>query len=80
MQDILERLQPLFRDILDNPKLTVTRESSGHNVAGWDSLAHINIVAETEREFGVRFALGELESLKNVGDMVDLIALKRGAK
>jgi acyl carrier protein len=74
--DILERLQPLFRDVLDNPKLTVTRESNGTNVAGWDSLVHINLVSETEREFGVRFALGELESLKNVGDMVDLIAAK----
>ncbi len=79
MPDILDRLQPLFRDVLDNPTLVVTRGSSGHNVPGWDSLAHINLVAETEREFGVRFALGELETLKNVGDMVDLIATKLGA-
>ncbi len=79
MPDILDRLQPLFRDVLDNPTLVVTRASSGHNVPGWDSLAHINLVAETEREFGVRFALGELETLKNVGDMVDLIATKLGA-
>ena len=76
MQDILDRLQPLFRDVLDNPTLTLTRASNGHNVAGWDSLAHITIVSETEREFGVRFALGELESLKDIGDMVDLIAVK----
>jgi acyl carrier protein len=76
VQDILERLQPLFRDVLDNPRLVVTRDSNGHNVAGWDSLAHITLVSETEREFGVRFALGELETLKNVGDMVDLIAAK----
>ena len=79
MPDILDRLQPLFRDVLDNPTLVVTRASSGHNVPGWDSLAHINLVAETEREFGVRFALGELETLKNVGDMVDLITTKLGA-
>jgi acyl carrier protein len=68
----------VFRDVLDDPKLVVTRHSSGYNVPGWDSLAHINLVSETEREFGVRFALGELESLKNVGDMVDLIARKLG--
>jgi acyl carrier protein len=78
VSDILERLQPLFRDVLDNPRLIITRDSNGSNVAGWDSLAHINLVSETEREFGVRFALGELESLRNVGDMVDLIAKKLG--
>lgn len=79
MPDILDRLQPVFRDVLDNPSLVVTRASSGHNVPGWDSLAHITLVAETEREFGIRFALGELETLRNVGDMVDLIAKKTGA-
>lgn len=78
MPDILERLQPLFRDVLDDPKLVVTRASSGLNVPGWDSLAHITLVSETEREFGIRFALGELETLKNVGDMVDLIEKKIG--
>lgn len=80
MSDTLERLQPLFREILDDPSLLLTRESNGHNVAGWDSLAHITIVSETEREFGIRFALGELETLKNVGDMVALIDSKRRAR
>ena len=43
---------------------------------GWDSFAHVMIVSSIEEEFGVRFALGELELLENVGDMVDLIASK----
>ena len=80
MSEILDRLQPLFREVLDSPSLVLTRESNGHNVANWDSLAHITLVSETEREFGVRFALGELEALKNVGDMVDLIQAKLAAK
>jgi acyl carrier protein len=77
--DILDRLQPIFRDVLDDPALRITRESNASNVAGWDSLAHMSLVSATEQEFGVRFALGELEELKNVGDMVDLIAAKLGA-
>ena len=78
MPDILERLQPLFRDVLDDPRIVITRDSNGNNVPGWDSLAHITLVSETEREFGVRFAFAELESIENVGDMVDLIAAKLG--
>ena len=58
----------------------ITRESSAHTVRGWDSLAHIQLVAATEHEFGVRFALGELETLQNVGDMVDLIDKKLRAQ
>jgi acyl carrier protein len=45
-------------------------------VEGWDSLAHINLVTNIEQEFNVRFALGELAKLRNVGEMVDLILVK----
>lgn len=76
MADLLVQLQPIFRDILDNPNLSITRESNASNVEGWDSLAHINLISAIEQEFGIRFALGELEELKNVGDMVDLMEQK----
>ena len=76
MQEILERLQPVFRDVLDNRALVITREASAKTVEGWDSLAHVTLVVAVEDEFGVRFALGELEDLKNVGDLTDLIAKK----
>ena len=76
MDNLLEQLQPIFRDVLDQPKLTVTTDSSGQNVEGWDSLAHINLVSAIEHEFKIRFALGELQDLKNVGDMIELIRMK----
>lgn len=75
-EEILERLSPLFRDVLDDPKLVITEKSSGLNVANWDSLAHINIISAVQDEFRVRFALGELQDLKNVGELVKLIQSK----
>ena len=80
MTDILAQLQPLFQDILDQPELVITRESSALNVEDWDSLSHINLVTAVERHFEIKFALGELQDLKNVGDMVDLISAKLGAR
>lgn len=80
MNDILAQLQPIFQDILDQPELVITRESSALNVEDWDSLSHINLVTAVERHFKIKFALGELQDLKNVGDMVDLISAKLGAR
>ena len=80
MDDILEQLQPIFQDILDQPNLLITRHSSAQNVEDWDSLAHINLVMAVEKHFKIRFALGELQELKNVGDMVDLICAKLKTK
>ncbi len=75
---ILAELQPIFQDILDQPDLVVTRESNAQNVEDWDSLAHINLVTAIEKHFKIKFALGELQGLKNVGEMIDLIVVKLG--
>jgi acyl carrier protein len=76
MSDILTELKPIFRDILDQPGLEISRASNASTVDDWDSLAHVNLVTAIQQHFKIRFALGELEGLKNVGEMVDLITVK----
>jgi acyl carrier protein len=77
MSDVLEQVQSIFRDILDQPELVLTRDSNAYTVEDWDSLAHVNIVTAVERHFKVKFALSELQALRNVGEMLDLIEKKR---
>ena len=74
--DVLAELQPIFEEGLNSPGLTVTRGSNAMNTRSWDSLAHIELIEMVERHFKVRFALGELQDLKEVGDLVDLILEK----
>jgi acyl carrier protein len=80
VDDILEELQPIFRDILDQPNLRITRGSNAANVEGWDSLAQINLVTTIEQEFDLRFTINELLDLNNVGEMVDLMMTKMAMK
>lgn len=80
MDNILEELQLIFRDILDQPDLVLTRASNANNVADWDSLSHIHLVTAIEKRYKIKFALGELQQLKDVGDMIDLIRAKLGAR
>ena len=80
MDELLPQVQSIFRDILDQPDLVLTRESSAYTVEDWDSLAHVNIVTAVERHFKIKFALSELQSLRNVGEMLDLIQTKLGAR
>ncbi len=75
-ETVLADLQPIFEEALDEPGLTVTRDSNAMNTPNWDSLAHIALIEMTEAHFHVRFALGELQDLKEVGDLVDLILVK----
>lgn len=74
--EIKNTLQEIFRDVLDLDELVLENETSANDIEEWDSLAHINLVVAIEKEFKIKFALGELQDLKNIGDMVNLIQEK----
>ena len=74
--DILAKLTELFRDIFDDEALTITPETTAEDVEGWDSVNHITLVVAIEQAFRVKFKTAEIESLKNVGDLVKLVATK----
>ena len=80
MDNMLEEVQEIFRDIIGDDELVITRESNASTVEDWDSLTHTNLVTAIEKRYKIRFALGELQELKNVGDMLDLIQKKLAAK
>ena len=51
----------------------VNDKTTSEDIEDWDSLEHINLVADVEQEFGVKFTMGQVVSMKNVGEMVDVI-------
>ncbi len=75
-EGVLADIQPIFREVLNNPAVTVTRGSSANDTPGWDSLVHLEIISMVERRYKVRFGVGELQDLKTVGDLVDLTVSK----
>jgi len=74
--DTLGILNGIFRQVFDDESLVVTRATTAKDIEEWDSLSHMNLVLAVETYFGIKVALGELRSLKNVGEMADLIARK----
>ena len=74
--EILARLTAIAREVFEDPALAMTRSTTARDVLAWDSLNHVRFVMEVERAFGIKFALGELQDLKNVGVLADLVARK----
>jgi acyl carrier protein len=71
--DIYKRLQGIFDNVFME-EVRVTPELSANDVDEWDSVTHVSLVLAVEEEFGLRFRVGEVESAKNLGDLVNLIA------
>ncbi len=74
--DILAKLTVMFRELFDDPAITLTPETTAADIEEWDSMNHITLVVEAERRFGIKFQTAELEELHNVGEFVDVIAKK----
>lgn len=71
--DVLTELNGVFRQVFEDDTLIVTRATTANDIDVWDSIAHMILITVVEQKFGIRFALGELPTLQNVGDMVDII-------
>ena len=74
--EISDRVQDIFRDVFDDEELLINDSTNSENIEDWDSLNHINLVTLIEKEFKVRFGLGEIANLNDVGEMIDLILSK----
>lgn len=73
---IFQDVQEVLRDIFDDGSLVITNETNAASVPGWDSLTHARIVRAIEQHFKVKFAVGELRLLRNVGDIILLVQKK----
>lgn len=74
--DVITKLQDIFDDLLLDPT-NLTPETTAKEVPEWDSLMHISILIAVEKEFEIRFRVGEVEKTKNVGEFADLILLRK---
>ena len=72
-KELFERLNEVFRDVFDDESISVEEDTTAGDIAGWDSLMHINLLAAVEDEFDVKFNMKDVLGMKNVGEMADLI-------
>ncbi len=74
--DIINRVQEVFRDELELDDLVLTDETTADDVEEWDSLSHVQLVVALEKAFNIKFTSREILSWDNVGDLVDCIEKK----
>jgi acyl carrier protein len=73
---ILEQLNEIFIDAIDDEDIRLAFETTADDVEGWDSLTHIQLVVAIEKKFKIRFTSNEIQSWKNVGELIDSIESK----
>ena len=72
-EDVFERLNMVFREVFDDETICVNDDTTSDDIDDWDSFEHINLIVAVEDEFGMKIPMGKVVTMKNVGEMVDII-------
>ena len=73
IKTVYAKLNVIFRDLFDDDSIVVTPQTTANDIEDWDSLEHITLIATVERTFKMKFKMGEISSMKNVGQMANII-------
>lgn len=72
-KEVFERLNNVFREVFDDEEIVVVETTTADDIEDWDSFEHINLVVAVEEEFSFKIPMGKVLTMKNVGEMVDII-------
>ena len=66
----------VFRDVFDDDSIVITADTTADDIEDWDSIEHITLIGAVEDEFGMKFKMGEVSGMNNVGEMMKIIAAR----
>ncbi len=75
-EEIYNAINQVFRDVFDDDTISVNNTTTADDIEDWDSLEHINLIVAIEKKFGLKFTMNEVTTMKNVGEMVDIITVR----
>ncbi len=76
----LKELNKIFAAYFNNKKILINEITTAKDIKNWDSLAQVALIISIERKFKLKFSVKEVDNLKNIGDMVNLIMVKKNKK
>lgn len=72
----MSKLTHVFSSVLGIDESKVTSDLSPQNEESWDSLNAIILLTEIEQAFDVKFDYDQAMSIKNFGDVLELVKSK----
>jgi acyl carrier protein len=74
--EVYPKLTAILREVFDRDDIEAIPTLAADQVEGWDSFKQVEILIAVQEEFSLKFSSRELDSLKNVGDLVSIVVAK----
>ena len=72
-EEVFERLNKVFQEVFDDETIEVNDDTTSEDIDDWDSFEHINLIVAVEEDFSIKIPMGKVVTMKNVGEMADII-------
>jgi len=72
----LDEVRRIAADVFGKDVNLLGADSSPEQVETWDSVQHLTLVLALEVKYGIEFGPEEMERMKTLGDIADLVASK----
>ena len=72
-----EALTTIFRTVFGRADMVLSPALSARDVPGWDSFKQIEVMMAVEERFAMELSTGEIDSLRNVGDLAGIVMARQ---
>jgi acyl carrier protein len=59
--------------LFDEPKGAINPDTVRENIAGWDSLGVLTLMAEMDEKFEIQLSENDIENMTTVGSILDIL-------
>ena len=73
VENVETQVRLVVADLFNLSSEEIGPDSSPQQIEAWDSMQHLNLVLALEQAFGVQFGPEEIEQMKSVSEIVQIV-------
>ena len=71
-----DRLEKVIRQVFDIEAEIIDENWTSEDIPDWDSVGHLNLIMEVEKEFNVKIEIEEMFEVEKLGDITRILQKK----
>ncbi|MCP5105634.1 MAG: acyl carrier protein [bacterium] len=72
-----KRLEKIIREVFPIEGETIDENWTSDDIPDWDSVGHLNLIMEIEKEFNIKIEIEEMFEVEKLGDIVPILEKKK---
>jgi acyl carrier protein len=68
-----DRLEKLIREVFNIDAETIDENWTSDHIPDWDSVGHLNLIMEVEKEFNIKIEIEEMFEVEKLKDIVKIL-------